>query len=211
MRGTCGGLFVLLLATSLSADPPALLTPPDAPSGVSSQPPTTALIVPNETTVSPAEASGTGLQHVVDARFLLGFPTGVLLQVALDRQPTRAWVAEAFAGFELFNPAFGLGGRALFAPATGKRGDALVIGPGLDFLFFLGDHSSGEHWFTSGRDGYFVIPDVEVAWLHDFDAHFGWELGLDLGLGVAFWGNGNTDGSRVTVMPLLSVFTGFSF
>jgi hypothetical protein len=211
MRGAVGWLCVLLLAGSAAqAEPPALPEPPDS-SRTAEQPLVPSLLVPNESAVPSVAAPCTGLQHWVDAKLLLGLPTGVLLQVALVRQENKTWLAEAFAGFELFNPAFGLGGRILFTPATGKSGDALVVGPGLDFIFFQGDSSRARFWFTSDRDGYFFLPTVEVAWLHDFADHFGWELGLDLGLGVAFWASDGSDRKSVTVLPLLSVFTGFNF
>jgi hypothetical protein len=206
----CLCLCALILTPCAKAEPPALLASPDAPQVGCEQPPSTFLI-PADSAVAPAAAPGMGLQHVVDAKFLFGFPTGLRLQMALDRQETRAWMAEVFAGFELFNPTYGCGGRLLLTPATGKACDALVIGPGLNFFYFVGDHSSGEHWFTSSHDGYFVVPDVEVAWVHDFANHFGFELGLDLGLGVAFWQGDQFQSARVSVLPLLSAYTGFNF
>jgi hypothetical protein len=214
MRGAWGCLAVLLLAFSAArAEPPAVLVSPDAPHAAAEPPVTAAIGIPNAMDASPAGVPAHGLQHFVDAKLLLGLPTGLLLQFAVDRQEQKTWLAEAFAGIEAFNAAFGLGGRVLYTPATGKSGDSLVLGPGLEFIYFQGDHSTDRFWFTSDRDGYFFIPNVEVAWLHDFADHFGWELGLDLGVGVAFWSNDSMDSNRksVTVVPLLSVFTGFNF
>lgn len=211
VRRAWGSLWVVLLAGAPAlAQPPGLPAPPEAPPAAAVAAPVVGpLGLPGEAADPPAAAPGRGLQHFADAKVLLGAPTGVLVQVALDRQAGRTWLAEAFAGYELFNPAFGLGGRVRFAPAAAASGDALVVGPGLDGLFFLGDHSRGEHWFTGGRDGYLLLPNVEVAWLHDWAGHFGWQLGLDVGVGAGFWAGGG--GSSVTVVPLLSAFTGFSF
>lgn len=211
MRGAYCGLCVLLLVSSLEAQPATLMAFPEAPNAAIEQPPTTLLAMPSQPGEHSADTPGAGLQHVIDAKLLLGLPTGVRFQAALDRQDCRAWLVEAFAGYELFNPAFGFGGRLLFIPATGSHGDALKIGPGLNFYYFVGDHSSGEHWFTSGQDGYFVVPNIEVAWLHDFHDHFGWELGLDLGVGLAVWQGNGVDKSRVGVVPEVSVFTGLTF
>lgn len=203
MRGTCGCLCVLFLPwATASAEPPALL-PSDSPHATVEQLPVTPITLPEE------KETATGQQHAIDAQFLLGFPTGLRLQAAVDRQERRTWVAEVFAGWELFNPLLGVGGRVLFTPAAGRHSDFLVVGPGVDFFVDLRDRSG--FWFSGTRTGYFLVPDVEVAWLHDFDAHFGWELGLDLGLGVAVWEGDRYNSPRVSVLPLLSVFTGFNF
>jgi hypothetical protein len=170
-----------------------------------------ASLLPPQGTVALDEVPASGLQHLIDAKLLLGFPTGVRLQAALDRETTRAWVAEAFAGYALFNQVYGAGGRLLLAPASSRGGDVLLIGPGMNFYYYVGDHSGGEHWFTSDRNGYFVIPDVEVTWLHDFANHCGWELGLDVGLGVGVWQASGLESGRVSPVPILSAFTGFRF
>ena len=207
MRGACACLCLLALASNLEGQSPAQPVPPPDQSGGTE--PSFPCLLPVDMT---APAIGQGLQHFIDAKLLIGFPTGVRLQAALDREPTRTWAAEVFAGTALFNPVVGAGGRVFFAPATGRGGDALIIGPGLNFYYCAGDHSSGEgFWLANRRDGYFLIPDVEISWLHDFASHFGWEIGLNLGLGVGAWQAYGDQSGRIGPIPMLSAFSGFRF
>ena len=209
MRSVFGWLCVLILAPGVKGQSPALSAFPTGLSETTEQP----LSVPSLSAEEmAAPAIGQGLQHFIDAKLLIGFPTGVRLQAALDRQPNRTWVAEVFAGAAVANPVYGAGGRVFFTPARGRGGDVLHIGPGLNFYYCVGDHSGGEGFFlASSRNGYFLIPDVEIAWLHDFADHFGWEIGLDVGLGVGVWQAYGMESGRTTPIPMLSAFTGLRF
>jgi hypothetical protein len=210
MRGACSWLCILVLVPCVEGQSSASFTP-SAGLDQGVEQPFSAPLLPPQGTVALDEVPANGLQHLIDAKVLLGFPTGVRLQAALDRETARAWVAEAFAGYALFNQVYGVGGRLLLAPASSRGGDVLLIGPGMNCYYSVGDHSGGERWFSSARDGYFVIPDVEIAWLHDFANHFGWELGLDVGLGVGVWQAFGLESGRVSPVPILSAFGGFRF
>lgn len=139
-----------------------------------------------------------GSRQLVNVMLLLGFPTGVRVQAAVDRQERRTIVVEGFVGQEpgwFESPLFlGVGGRVLYPLAKGTSCNRCQVSPGLNLVDMENDRHA--HWY--------LVPNVEIGWLHDFESHFGWEIGLDLGAGprlVRF----------DRVLPWVSAYTGLRF
>ncbi|HEY3789890.1 MAG TPA: hypothetical protein VGL71_13610, partial [Urbifossiella sp.] len=61
-----------------------------------------------------------------------------------------------------------------------------------------------------------VAADVDFSWLHDFSPHFGFELGLKLGIATRVSGTVGDDYPSglmwgKTVSPLVALYSGFRF
>ncbi len=106
----------------------------------------------------------------------------------------------------------GGGGRVQFTTWTDNCDDAILISPGLGLHCFPRTGAG----FFSGRatTRVYAAADVDISWLHDFSPHFGYELGLKLGLGVRLSGDwDDPPGTMFTesAFPIVSVFSGFRF
>jgi hypothetical protein len=135
---------------------------------------------------------------------LLGFPTGVRVQRALGDDVGRDWFVEGFGGLELIFPMAGGGIRRRFTPCRGDR-DSLTVSPGVDVYVLYNTLHDGLGWFSGGpvATGMFTA-DVEILWHHPFNDRCGAQLGVNLGAGTGFRGQG-------VVVPVVSVIFGLRF
>jgi hypothetical protein len=152
-------------------------------------------------------------QHWLALNLVVGQPIEARLQAAVWHRPTRTWLAELYTGAELADLMFGGGGRVQFTAASNERSDALLISPGLGVHVFP---RHGGNWFQDAEPTtrYFLAADVDVSWLHDFGSHFGFELGLKVGLGLRAAGHWEHPTSTMfgpDAFPIVSVYSGFRF
>jgi len=113
--------------------------------------------------------------------------------VGLDVLPTPFFLV-AF-------PVYGVGCRSLYTKRVGGR-DTFQLNPALEL-------------YAAGIDRlrWFIGPDVELCWLHDFVDHFGLEIGLNFGLGLGIAGKMEADRSSEgpAVLPVIGAFAGMRF
>jgi hypothetical protein len=135
---------------------------------------------------------------------LLGFPTGVRVQRMLGDDLGRDWLVEGFAGVELIYPMAGGGIRRRLTPFRGDR-DSLTVSPGVDvYVIYNLLHDAGG-WYSGGHVATGLITaDLEIFWHHAFNDRCGAQLGLNLGAGSGFRGQG-------VVLPVASVIFGLRF
>jgi len=112
-------------------------------------------------------------------------------------------------------PAVGGGVRVrleVLKSATGRN--ALLVGPGINFLFAWDSSPEDAGMVDLGPDSTVVLlaPSVDIAWVHQFSRHFGLMLGLHAGAQVAVAGMDNI-GQPIAgrAAPVLSFFTGVRF
>ncbi|MBI3543750.1 MAG: hypothetical protein HY075_10805 [Deltaproteobacteria bacterium] len=115
--------------------------------------------------------------------------------------------------FDMAN-AFGGGFRVELPLVSDGHNDALMVGPGVDFMYVQkGPDVRG--WFSGNlpySDVYFIGTNVDVSWLHMFYHHFGIELGANAGIDLSLGGiDGNHKETAGKVYPKLSLFGGFIF
>ena len=82
-------------------------------------------------------------------------------------------------------------------------------------------HTPGGWGWGYARDSYtntlyFVAGDVDISWLHDFGPHFGFELGVKLGLAGRVSGDIGKYYPRSLmfgkdVYPIFAIYSGFRF
>jgi hypothetical protein len=135
---------------------------------------------------------------------LLGFPTGVRVQRSLGDDIGRDWLVEGFGGLELIFPMAGGGIRRRFTPFRGDR-DSLTVSPGLDVYVLYNSLRDGVGWYSGGpvTTG-LITADREIFWHHAFNDRCGAQLGVNLGAGTGFRGQG-------VVLPVASVIFGLRF
>ena len=88
---------------------------------------------------------------------------------------------------------------------TIKPGANLVVATGGGFLNTPSHHAGVT----------FLVTDVDISWLHDFGSHFGFELGVKLGLAGSVVGNLGRYPRGVMfgrdLYPILALYSGFRF
>ncbi len=141
--------------------------------------------------------------HYLDVQVMLGLENIVRAQAEVYHGERWTVLAEAQVGLEfLFVPSFGGGIRAAYRLFDDDQANAFFIAPGLDVQFAPAMHGFFGHpaW---------TVPEasLDFIWAHDCCAHFGTELGVQLGLLVT----GTDNGTRWPVLPELSVFFGLRF
>lgn len=196
-----GLVWVCLTASAAPAQTPSL-TQPDS-SALSARPalpPSAALLANPQPATADDPVSGWGTD------LILGLPTGLRLQKALNPERQETFVLEGVVGlYAVIFPTAGGGVRYRFAPIQGRR-DALVLSPGVDGYVLVNPFSFGHGWLSGGPTAIGMVgADVDCAWRHNLGDHCCGELGLKLGGGVAF-------GPRSSVvLPLVGVFAGFRY
>jgi hypothetical protein len=171
--------------------------------------------MPASTYLSPPAVNTAGLgagslpDSCLDAQrwsvnLLLGLPTGVRVQRSLGDNLGRDWLVEGFAGVELIFPMAGGGIRRRFTPFCGDH-DRLMVSPGVDVYVLYNSLHDGVGWFSGGpvTTG-LITADLEIFWHHAFNDRCGTQLGVNLGAGTGFRGQG-------VVLPVASVVFGFRF
>jgi hypothetical protein len=144
-------------------------------------------------------------EAVFSMDLMLGMMSGVRAQLALCRSNCQAWVAEAFYGALLTklgaSEGAGLGARALFRRCSRDGRNSLMLGPGFGLLY----------QFERGDRVLMAAPTLDLSWLHALGDRGGWELGLNVGVGVGLAGHHNEESALGKVTPLISVYSGFRF
>jgi hypothetical protein len=157
---------------------------------------------------SPGEPIALGQQHYLNIKPQLGWPTGIRIQGTVLERPNGSLVVEGLLGVDVMPgpffvigfPVYGLGCRLMYTKkVTGH--DVFQLNPALEL-------------YAAGADSlrYFLGPDIELCWLHDFADHFGMEIGLDLGITAGIGGRMDhlAPGSP-GALPILALFSGFRF
>jgi hypothetical protein len=154
------------------------------------------------------ESPALGQEHWVSIKPEIGWPTGFRLQATFLQRANFSLAVEGLVGidvlasplFAIALPVYGVGCRGIYTLKATEH-DAFQINPALE-LFAAGVNDLR----------FFVGPDIELCWLHEFGKHFGVEIGLDLGLGIAAGGQINTSSSGgPSIFPILSLFSGLRF
>jgi hypothetical protein len=152
-----------------------------------------------------------GQQHLIGINLSIFQPTELRLQVAVSHQPTCTWLVEVFAGSELFDLMAGGGVRLQFTRDGNSRGDAFLLSPGLGIHVVPHSESTAGSRLTET----FAAADVDLSWVHDFSEHFGYELGLKLGIAGRLAGDGDRPFTFTTFnkdfFPILNIYSGFRF
>ncbi len=178
-------------------------------------------------TLAGQPAPATGQRHWVAVNLTTLQPFTGRVQFKVWPRPNDSLWLEAYAGSVLFDGMYGFGGRVQHTAWDSRNRDVITVGPG------LGVHIL-PHWEASrkvrGPDGYpyrvytanpvyFLAGDVDVAWLHDFGPHFGFELGVKVGIAGRV---GGTVGDKLPAWtrgvmfgrdayPILSLYSGLRF
>jgi hypothetical protein len=199
MRQLCPALGIAILLAGwvnlAGAQTPAPLPTLDYPSP----------LAVNTTSLDAGSLPDSGLDaQPWSVNLLLGFPTGVRVQRALGDDVGRDWFVEGFGGLELIFPMAGGGIRRRFTPFREDR-DSLTVSPGVDVYVLYNTLHDGIGWYSGGYTavGLFTA-DVEILWHHDFNDRCGGQLGVNLGAGTGFRGQG-------VVLPVASVIFGLRF
>lgn len=210
----------LRMGPRLSAGGIEVLDAPAAP-----PPTTTASDVLTAPAPAPAAARG-GQQHWVSLNLGSLQPTTARLGVKVWDRPNGSLWLEVYGGSVLVDAMYGFGARMPFTVKEFAGGDQVLVAPGVG-AHVLPDWRTGRgyrrgfDWGDSGvgtarSDLYFLVGDVDISWLHDFSPHFGFELGLKLGLAGRVGGEVGDRYPRALMFgrnfyPVVSVFTGLRF
>lgn len=191
---------LLVCSTSALADGPTIEIAP--PGSVAVNPNKVTLIVGPEA-LSRAMVSGVaGGENWVTLDLDVGLFTGIRAAILPYQDEHLIVAVEGFIGAALLSPAYGGGVRVQFRVAQSAK-NALLVSPGLDVLVSPTDPS----YFGHSGTQVFALANADVSWLHEFAAHFAYELGLRAGGG--FWVNATEPG--VHPVPEIELFTGFRF
>ncbi len=171
--------------------------------------------VPVEELPPPPRAEGQ--QHWVSLNLSVLQPFAGRLGVKVWSRPNNSVWLEASLGSVLFDFMVGLGVRVQHTARTFGSGGRLMASPGLG-VHVLPSYSSGRGFFgTTGHSAglTYLVADVDLSWLHDFGPHFGFEMGVKLGLGLKVAGRLDRYPRGVMfgrdLYPILALYSGFRF
>jgi hypothetical protein len=163
-----------------------------------------------------------GQQHWVSVNLCVLQPfVGRIAVKVWPRANNSLWV-EAYAGSVLFDLMYGFGVRVQHTALEFGRGDRLMVSPGVG-VHIIPQWSVHQHHARSWEPNYpyrnsltFLYGDVDISWLHDFAPHFGFELGMKLGLAGRISGEVGRRYPRSfmfgsNVYPILAFYSGFRF
>jgi hypothetical protein len=166
-----------------------------------------------------------GQQHWVYANLGLGQPSTARVGVKVWARPQNSVWVEAFAGSAVWNAMYGFGVRMQHTAISFRNGDQLMVSPGAGIHILPNWDVYSERLYSGGwwypdpcyrNTLYFVYGDVDISWLHDFSPHFGFELGMKLGVAGLVSGNVGENYPRglmfgKSAYPIIGVYTGFRF
>lgn len=221
---------------ALVLDAPAAVTPP-APAATA-----TRLLAPDPTApaTDPLPATDvltgvatpkarSGQQHWVSVNWSAPQPFAGRVGVKVWDRPNGSLWLEAYGGSALFDWMYGFGARMQFTVKEFGSGDQLMVSPGFGAHVLPQWQAETSRYYTSGyysfgyytsdykrNNLYFLAADVDISWLHDFSPHFGYEIGLKLGLAFRVAGDvGDSYPGFVmfgrNLYPVISVYSGFRF
>jgi len=164
-----------------------------------------------------------GQQHWVSLNLGVGQPSTGRIGVKVWSRPQNSLWVEAFAGSVLWNGMYGFGVRMQHNALNFRNGDQLMISPGVG-VHILPSWEAYEHniWHWGENNTYSntlhaVYGDVDVSWLHDFSPHFGFELGMKVGVAGLVSGQVGSYYPRSLMFsgksayPIIGVYTGFRY
>lgn len=133
------------------------------------------------------------------------------------RENNSLWL-EAYVGSVLFDFMAGFGVRVQHTAHTFGSGGRLMVSPGLGVhvLPAYASNHGGLFGAISHDSGVtFLVADVDLSWLHDFTPHFGFEMGVKLGIAGHISGRIGRYPRGVTFgrdcYPILALYSGFRF
>jgi len=170
-------------------------------------------------------AARSGQQHWVSLNLGSLQPTTARLGVKVWDRPNGSLWLEVYGGSVLVDAMYGFGARLQFTAKEFWSGDQLMIAPGIG-THILPQWEAETRGYRRGRYSnysdyrrttlYFLVGDVDISWLHDFSPHFGFELGVKLGLAARVGGDiGDWYPEYLmfgpSLYPVVSFHTGFRF
>lgn len=151
-----------------------------------------------------------GESHSIALEFQAGMPAGLRLKYFVG----SGWAIEASYGGMISSvgsgDTIGIGARHDFTLASDHENDALVLSPGGNVYFMPGDPTDTS-WFFRKPQGtvVFIAANADLMWVHDFSRHFGIELGVRAGIGLAVGGiSSNGANAAGLVVPDVGVVIG---
>ena len=154
-----------------------------------------------------------GQQHWVAINITTLQPFTGRVQVKVRSRPNNSIWLEAYLGSVLFDVMYGGGVRLMHTAKVWPRGDVLMASPGLGVHMIP---AGSVLWGNSHGVLSYLAADVDVAWLHDFSPHVGFELGVKVGLAGLVGGRWNGNYPRAVTFgsdlyPIVSVYSGLRF
>jgi hypothetical protein len=141
-------------------------------------------------------------EHLIAVQLMLGLENIARIQAEVYHGERWIVMAEGQVGAEFFFvPSVGGGVRFARRMFDDGQSNAFFIAPGVDLLYAPAIHGDIHH-------SAWTVPEVSVdfSWVHDEAAHFGTELGVQLGLLVT-----PSTAIGTPVLPELSVYLGLRF
>lgn len=208
----------------VAVPPPPVVAPPSPiPTGL---PERTEVVY--ELPPLPASVAAPGQQHWVSLNLTVLQPfTGRVAVKVLPRAQNSIWL-EAFIGSVLFERMYGFGVRMQHTLLEFAGRDRVMFSPGVGVQILPTWTAWEKHrrldpwgfnytyWTPVSNSLFYVFGDIDISWLHDFSPHFGFELGVKVGLAGRVGGNigddypnGITWGS--SLYPIFALYSGFRF
>ena len=169
-----------------------------------------------------------GQQHWVSVNLGIFQPFTGRVGVKVWPRPNNSVWLEAYGGSVLFDAMYGFGVRVQHTAYDFGHGDQLMVSPGLGVhilpSWYTREHRNGydpyygsyRYYQSSYNSLYYLAGDIDISWLHDFTPHFGYELGIKLGIAGRLSGRVGDDYPRSVMWgknfyPIVSVYSGFRF
>ena len=204
--------------------PPAVVAPPNPiPTGLPERPAVVYELPP----ISPPLVAG-GQQHWVSVNLCVFQPFAGRLAVKVWPRVNNSLWLEAYYGSVLFDFMYGFGVRLQHTLFDFGGNDRIMLSPGLGVQILPNWLAYDKvptrdpwgynyyYWDSYYNSVFYVFGDIDISWLHDFSPHFGFELGVKVGLAGRVGGNlGNDYPRSVTwgssLYPVFSLYSGFRF
>jgi len=172
-------------------------------------------------------AATLGQQHWVSVNLGVFQPFTGRVGVKVWSRPNNSVWLEAYGGSVLFDAMYGFGARLQHTAIDFGHGDHLMVSPGIGLHIIPSwrvyeryrgyDPYYGYVYSHYGSNSlYYLAGDVDISWLHDFSPHFGYELGIKLGIAGRLSGRVGDDYPKAVMWgrnlyPIVSVYSGFRF
>jgi hypothetical protein len=157
-----------------------------------------------------------GQQHWVSLNLSVFQPFVGRIGVKVWPRPNNSVWLEAYLGSVLFDIMYGFGVRMQHTAYTFGSGGRLMVSPGVG-VHLIPRWSTHGYFGGSNHGGIaYLAGDVDLSWLHDFTPHFGFELGVKLGLAGRLAGGERYSYPRGVMFgrdlyPILALYSGFRF
>ena len=174
----------------------------------------------------PAEAAP-GQQHWVSLNLCVFQPfVGRVGVKVWPRANNSIWL-EAYFGSALFDVMYGFGVRLQHTLFEFGGNDRIMLGPGVgvhilpNWLVYDKVPTRDPWGYSYYTDTYrnsvfYLVGDIDISWLHDFGPHFGFELGVKVGLAGRVGGTVGDNYPKFVMWgsnlyPIFSLYSGFRF